>query len=183
MPEHVDIADPEIHEPKGVAAASAYEVYIADGVGSGAWGKLLSYGEINTLESDSVSVSSIGTTVQTLPFSNNGEENGMTADSANNRITVTDTGKYFVRFGISFSTTASADAGLYTFTIMDDAVESGVAMMRDMSGSSDTGSVSCAGILNITGGSHITVQVESDNGSDTDDIDIDFCNLLIMRVG
>jgi len=35
--EHVNIADPEIHEPKGVAAASDGQVYVADGVGSGDW--------------------------------------------------------------------------------------------------------------------------------------------------
>lgn len=35
--EHVDITDPDIHEPKGVAAASASQVYVADGAGSGDW--------------------------------------------------------------------------------------------------------------------------------------------------
>ncbi len=36
--EHSIIADPNIHEPKGVASASSGEVYVADGLGSGAWG-------------------------------------------------------------------------------------------------------------------------------------------------
>ena len=35
--EHNTITDPELHEPKGVAAASANAVYLADGLGSGAW--------------------------------------------------------------------------------------------------------------------------------------------------
>ena len=35
--EHVDILDPEIHEPKGVASAAAGTVYVANGAGSGAW--------------------------------------------------------------------------------------------------------------------------------------------------
>ena len=35
--EHNAITDPDIHEPKGAAAASAGEVYIADGAASGAW--------------------------------------------------------------------------------------------------------------------------------------------------
>lgn len=35
--EHSTITDPEIHEPKGAAAASVGEVYVADGAGSGAW--------------------------------------------------------------------------------------------------------------------------------------------------
>jgi len=35
--EHDAITDPEIHEPKGVAAASSGQVYIADGSASGDW--------------------------------------------------------------------------------------------------------------------------------------------------
>ena len=35
--EHNTITDPEIHEPKGVAAAASGEVYVANGAGSGSW--------------------------------------------------------------------------------------------------------------------------------------------------
>lgn len=35
--EHNVITDPDIHEPKGVAAASDGQIYIADGAGSGDW--------------------------------------------------------------------------------------------------------------------------------------------------
>jgi hypothetical protein len=37
MPEHKDITDPQIHEPKGVASAAAGQIYVADGAGSGSW--------------------------------------------------------------------------------------------------------------------------------------------------
>jgi hypothetical protein len=37
LSEHSVITDPNIHEPKGVAAASAGQVYVANGSGSGAW--------------------------------------------------------------------------------------------------------------------------------------------------
>jgi len=37
MPEHVDITDPELHEPKGAAAASAGQLLVADGVGGSSW--------------------------------------------------------------------------------------------------------------------------------------------------
>lgn len=37
MVEHVTLTDPNLHEPKGVASASAKEVYVADGSGSGDW--------------------------------------------------------------------------------------------------------------------------------------------------
>ena len=38
MAEHVDLTDPYLHEPKGIAAAGAGTVYVADGAGSGSWG-------------------------------------------------------------------------------------------------------------------------------------------------
>jgi hypothetical protein len=40
MPEHNTITDPNIHEPKGVSAASVGQVYSADGAGSGSWEKI-----------------------------------------------------------------------------------------------------------------------------------------------
>jgi len=45
MVEHVDITDPEIHEPKGVATASSGHVYAADGAGSGTWGEVVLPGQ------------------------------------------------------------------------------------------------------------------------------------------
>lgn len=42
--QHSAIADPDIHEPKGVAAAASGEVYVANGAGSGAWGLPLPQG-------------------------------------------------------------------------------------------------------------------------------------------
>lgn len=40
MVEHVNIADAQLHEPKGAAGAASTEVYIADGVGGGAFSKV-----------------------------------------------------------------------------------------------------------------------------------------------
>lgn len=40
--QHVDITDPNIHEPKGVAGASVNTTYVANGSGSGTWRKITS---------------------------------------------------------------------------------------------------------------------------------------------
>jgi hypothetical protein len=37
MPEHVDIADGERHEPKGASTATIGQVYVSDGAASGTW--------------------------------------------------------------------------------------------------------------------------------------------------
>jgi hypothetical protein len=41
---HKNITDPQIHEPKGISAANAGEVYVANGSGSGSW---VAQGEID----------------------------------------------------------------------------------------------------------------------------------------
>jgi len=56
--EHVDILDPEIHEPKGVAAAADHEIYIANGAGSGAWTK-----NLMTTHGDMIITSNVTATV------------------------------------------------------------------------------------------------------------------------
>src|SRR5690554_738124 len=38
--QHVDITDPDIHEPKGASTASAGSGYFSDGAGSGTWTKV-----------------------------------------------------------------------------------------------------------------------------------------------
>lgn len=44
--QHKDITDPDIHEPKGVNAASIGATYVADGAGSGDWVVLMPRGSI-----------------------------------------------------------------------------------------------------------------------------------------
>lgn len=50
MPNHSGLTGADLHEPKGVDAASADTVYIADGAGSGAWAKV----DASSLDSTSV---------------------------------------------------------------------------------------------------------------------------------
>lgn len=177
---HSTLTGAELHEPKGADSASANTVYVADGAGSGAWTSIFEYGEITTLESDAVSVSSINGTPSTLPFSNDGQSQGITADAANNRLTVADSGVYFITFTISFSTTSSADAGLYEFKVLDDGTSTGIEMARQMSGTADTGAGGASGLASLGAGSHITVSVESDGTSD--DIDLYNCHLTAFKV-
>lgn len=66
MPSHNTITDPNIHEPKGASTASAGQVYVADGLGSGAWTSE-SKQAILTIELDDISTAS--TSYAAVPFS------------------------------------------------------------------------------------------------------------------
>jgi len=64
---HSTLTDPFLHEPKGVAAASSGDVYVANGSGSGAWtAKQTLVGE--TLTGYLEDVSSVETVHVPIPF-------------------------------------------------------------------------------------------------------------------
>lgn len=75
--EHVDIADPNIHEPKGIAAAAADKVYVSDGAASGSWQKIttdqLDTSSIISINRDALSaviadISTAGFIIIPVPF-------------------------------------------------------------------------------------------------------------------
>lgn len=174
MPEHSGITDPEIHEPKGASTASANQIMGADGLGGTSWAYFASdYAELYTRESDSATLGSIGTTKQTFPFTTaSSESNGITPSAASNNLTIGKTGVYWVGFAVSFETVAAGDAGLYHLVVSVNGTEQPIELFRQMSGASDTGSAAMMGIVSCTANDTLTVEIESDEAGDTDDINI-----------
>jgi len=64
--EHSLLSNSELHEPKGVSSASADEVYVADGAGSGAWKKIVSNGWENIQHNGASQSLSSGVRTQVL---------------------------------------------------------------------------------------------------------------------
>lgn len=187
--EHNTITDPNIHEPRGVASASDGEVYVADGAGSGVWSNPnvsagFKYGGLYSVDSDAITISSIGTTSKKLEaFANAAPTNGVTVSTSTNDITVSTDGDYLVIFNISFSTTAVGDAGLYQFHVRKNDVEDVIEIHRDMSGSSDTGAASVSGIMSLVNTDVLSVYVESDEAGDSDSIEVESVsfNVILLR--
>lgn len=191
MPEHLLITDPQIHEPKDLAAlnggaSDAGKVYTSDGAASGDWldpsaSNSLQYGGIYSTHTDGVTISTIGTTVKLLQgFSHDSPANGMTPVFASHLINVDVTGDYFVNLTITFATAAVGDQGVYQFHIRVNGVESIIGLHRSMSGTTDTGSGAAHGILSLNAGDVLTVWVESDEAADTDDIVVNMIQLSAL---
>ena len=181
--QHSALTGATLHEPKGAAAASAGEVYIADGAASGAWATLLEFGHIYTQESDSATLSTIGTTVKDLPFTTNGANSVCVADSANNRITLTSAGTYYVTFSGSVSTVAAGDSGTYKWKIALDSTPEHLEAERELSGSGDLGDLTTCGLITATAGQQLTVEIESDEAGDSDDLNLINLELTAIRLG
>ena len=145
--------------------------------------KPLEYAQVYTLESDAQSVGSIGTTGLTFPFVNNGENNTAVADASNNRITCTTAGVYSFNFTVAFATAAAGDAGIYEFKLYDDGAATGFATAANLSGSSDNTSLTLTAVLSVGAGSQMTINIESDEAGDTDDINIYTSSFTAFRIG
>lgn len=209
MAEHVDIQDPQIHEPKGVLSAGADEVYVADGLGSGVWKQTptgidvantgdvfvsdgvgggawqspaasvsLNYGGMYSISTDAIAIATIGVTPKKLiGFSHNTPANGISPDHTADEITIVTAGDYLIPLGMTFSTAAVGDAGLYKFHVRVNGVQSVIGFHRQMSGTSDTGAAGTQGILTLAASDLVSVWVESDDGGNTDDITIEMVSL------
>lgn len=183
MVEHVDIADGERHEPKGIATANAGEVYRADGAQSGDWKQSAAYATICSVPADAVAISTIGTTVQKFAgFTTEAANSGITVSAANDNLTIVTAGVYLVSFTISFSTAAAGDAGIYEFILRIDGVETNFGLKREMSGSNDTGAAGFTALLSLSANEVLDIQIESDNGGDTDDINVEYTSLTAALV-
>ena len=183
MPELDVVTDPELPEPKGISTANSGQIYESDGLGSGTWVDKTAYGSIFSDEGDAITVGTIGTTVKKLAaFTQDGPASNVSVDALDSSITIEVAGDYYINFTNSLKTVASGDSGDYIFSLRINDVEQSAMVERSLSGSGDSGSITFSTIETLAVNDVITVWVESDNGADTDDIDIKYISLIAMKV-
>lgn len=112
----------------------------------------------------STAQSSIGTGFTPVTgFTTNGADAGISADAANDRITLDVAGVYQVGFQVSFSGSAST---LFTFSAsLDGTEETQCSCARALGTGGDTGSCSFVGLITATAGQQLTVEVKADGSS------------------
>lgn len=179
---HVDLTEPNLHEPKGASTAAAGKVYVADGAASGAWaypGGAV-YGGIASKDG-AIAIDTIGTTAKKLEvFTANEASNLTTPDHTNDQITVTVAGDYLVALQITLATATAGDAGEYQVHLRVNGIEDATMGARQhMSGSNDVESITCQGIVTLAASDILTVYIESDDAG-TDDIVVNAANLTVV---
>lgn len=127
--QHSALTGAELHEPKGADAASAGEVYVADGAGSGVWTPSSLFAELYITAG--AGTQALTTTAARLDPSTSwtsGVVNGVTQTPADGTLTIGVAGTYAMSFWISFNTDAVAANTIYTFYYAID----GVAQARSV---------------------------------------------------
>lgn len=114
--QHVAIVDPDIHEPKGVAAATAGKVYVSDGSASGSWKTLSRYAELYiTAGATTQALTTTAARLDPGTAWTSGVASGVTQTPADGTLTIVETGVYAIGFWASFASDAVAANTIYTF--------------------------------------------------------------------
>lgn len=118
--QHVNIADPNIHEPKGVSTAVVDSCYVSDGLGSGSWEVCAGakYGELiitNGVTTQTLAAASAYATLDPGTEWTTNISSGITMDPTNGKMTVLTAGIYQFNFWINFTTAAIAAGSTYSF--------------------------------------------------------------------
>lgn len=186
--QHKLITDPDIHEPKGVAASVTGKVYVADGAGSGSWqyppGK--AHAEIYI---------DAGATTQTLAGSSAyaklnptgewtaGVTSVLTVSPSTGVITLTEAGNYMINFWCLFSTTSLASGTNYNFKYnLAGTNSSRTITVQKFTNGSDKLHVSALGLVTATAGQALSIFVAGDATSSGQNITVLEAGLTAIKL-
>lgn len=187
--QHNIITDPDIHEPKGVAAATADKVYISNGSGSGTW-------EYPPAKAHADMYITGGTTTHTLAGASAfsllnpsgewtaGVTNILTSTPASGIITLNQAGDYFIDFWINFTTTAIAAGSAYNFKYAVDAVVgTRKTVVTKPTNGADKLTLASSGLVSATAGQTLAIHVGGDGVSSGETITPTEAGLTVLYLG
>lgn len=170
--QHNAITDPDIHEPKDIAAASAGKVYVSDGASSGEWkyapGK--AHAEIYITSGATTHTLAAASAYSLLnpsgEWTASGNEDHLTVDAANGEIDLLYAGHYYISFWMTFSTAAIASGSQYKFKFAVDGTASPrtVYVTKPTNGV-DIIEISATGLVSATANQVLTIQAAGDGTS------------------
>ena len=169
MTEHVDLTDPHLHEPVGIATADAGQVYHADGVGSGNWtAPAVHYGQMNIIANATAQTTVAATTEQMIGDDVTGKwvtglVNGVTFSSGDQAMSISDDGVYILDFWCSFTAPNSSDTTFY-FSIDGGTTLSSQTMTRTSTSATDVGVLAARAIIELTTSNLVEIHVENSVG-------------------
>jgi hypothetical protein len=144
----------------------------------------LAFAEIYVKDSvATISLDADNADVLVTQFTTNGQSNNCTADAANDKITITVTGKYLVTASVVASIDVGAATTLEISAYLNGAEQTNVHACRDLASAAGNGSISLCGVIDVT-----TASWDLDlraNVTDTNARDITFrdLNLTVTQIG
>jgi hypothetical protein len=170
--QHNAITDPDIHEPKGIAAATAGKVYVSDGASSGDWkyapGK--AHAEIYITSGATTHTLAAASAFTKLnpsgEWTASGNEDHLTVDVANGEIDLLFDGHYFISFWMTFSTASIASGSQYKFKFaVDGVVSPRTVYVTKPTNGADIIEISATGLVSATANQTLSIYAGGDGTS------------------
>ena len=195
MAEHNTLTGASLHEPKGAAAASIGQVYIADGAGSGAWSEVALDGQGSALvdtfpmsdglggitwESNKVltdpllvrddttaqNPSAVDTPLQvTFGAAHNTTEFDISGAGA---ITCNVTGSYELKFNYRFARTSGTGTAILVLRYLLNGVSAGAPITCELTGAGDVIPYSATIFAQVSVADVLTVEILRDSSGNND---------------
>ena len=168
--EHSTITDPQIHEPKGISAATADTVYRATGAGTGEYklGAGSAYGELEIIGNSTAfalnGTQDVYTKLNPTSAWADNTSKVLTLSAVNGEITLTKAGTYMVSFWASFDTASLAAGTQFKFKYALDGVTNGrVLSVQKHTTGVDRMAVSASGIISgVTASQVLSIHAAGD---------------------
>ena len=170
--QHNAITDPDIHEPKGIAAATEGKVYVSDGASSGDWkyapGK--AHAEIYITSGATAHTLAAASAFTKLnpsgEWTASGNEDHLTVDAANGEIDLLFAGHYYISYWITFQTASIASGSKYHFKFALDGTTSprSVYVTKPTNGV-DIITISASGLVSATANQVLSIHAGGDGTS------------------
>lgn len=193
MVAHSTLTGAELHEPKGVASATENTVYVADGLGSGAWGyqDCLCYGAMRFVEIGEEF--NIAATTTYYPVIGNNlvtpgtlwvegqTGTGITfGDSGNERLIVNTAGDYMIVLTLSFTGLTAASTWGMTAAI-NGTVPSNAAVGNSTVGINDTQHISIQGIVTLAANDYVQMALKNLTGTSNCDLESGILSISLLN--
>ena len=170
--QHNAITDPDIHEPKGISAATAGKVYVSDGASSGDWkyapGK--AHGEIYITSGATNHTLAAASAYSKLnpsgEWTASGNEDHLTVDATNGEIDLLYAGHYYISFWMTFSTATIASGSKYYFKFaLDGATSPRSVYVTKPTNGTDIITISATGLVSATANQTLSMYAGGDGTS------------------
>jgi len=165
---HANLTGANLHEPKGIATATASKVYVSNGSGSGTWqypgGQ--AYGELYIVGGTTAFTLAAASAYTRLDPGTDWQANGVnlaTLDATDGEIIITVPGVYRMEFWCNFTTAAIASGTKYNFKYATNGVTSSRTItVQKITNSTDSLHIAASGISTFAANDVLSIYAGGD---------------------
>jgi hypothetical protein len=186
--QHKNIADSDLHEPKGISSATVDKTYVSNGLGSGTWQVLPGRAHADMYIDGGATTQALSSASAYAKLNPTGEwtsgvSNILTISPSTGEITLTQAGNYLISFWITFTTTGLSSGTAYRFRFaLDGTTNTRTLEAHKPTNGADVITCSATGLVTATAGQKLTIYCAGDATSSGANITVTEAGLTAIKL-